>query len=372
MAKSVIVIGAGIMGLATAKALAEKKWEVTVIERSTFAQGASIRNFGMIWPIGQPSGKLYERAMRTKAIWKEICHQMGYWFEEAGSLHLAQTIEEAQVMQELDTLFGVERPVNWLSRNQLQELSPAINAKNVIGGLWSRDEAIVESRKIIRDLPTYLSEQLGVKFYFDSIASSIQSGGVIINNKLVQSDLICICTGVDFQLLYPDIYQSDFITTKLQMMRTVPQPDNWRIGPSLCGGLSLAHYKSFEEAPSLKSLKSQLAEKYPEYLKHGIHVMVSQNHLGELTIGDSHHYGHAIEPFDQTQINILILEYLNQICAFKNLSIAQVWNGQYSKLIQSGDDYFRELEPGVWALNGLGGAGMTLSFGTMEDFASMI
>ena len=38
--------------------------------------------------------------------------------------------------------------------------------------------------------------------------------------------------------------------------------------------------------------------------------MVSQNGLGELTIGDSHEYGKADLPFDKTKIDEWILGYL--------------------------------------------------------------
>ena len=51
MTKSAIIIGAGIVGLATARALSLKGFKVTVIERSGKAVGASVRNFGMIWPL---------------------------------------------------------------------------------------------------------------------------------------------------------------------------------------------------------------------------------------------------------------------------------------------------------------------------------
>src|SRR5580658_7569446 len=70
--RSAIVIGAGIVGLATARALALQGFSVRVFERSDKAVGASIRNFGMVWPVGQPEGKMYDRAIRSRDIWKEI------------------------------------------------------------------------------------------------------------------------------------------------------------------------------------------------------------------------------------------------------------------------------------------------------------
>src|SRR6201996_7306300 len=87
--RSAIVVGAGIVGLATARALAMRGFSVKVFERSERAVGASIRNFGMIWPIGQPAGKLYERATRSRNIWKGIGEEGCFWNEQAGSLHLA-------------------------------------------------------------------------------------------------------------------------------------------------------------------------------------------------------------------------------------------------------------------------------------------
>ena len=84
--QTAIVIGAGIVGLATARSLSLKGYQVTVIERNERAVGASVRNFGMVWPIGQPDGKLYQRAIRSKEIWKDLADSIGLWYDEVGSL----------------------------------------------------------------------------------------------------------------------------------------------------------------------------------------------------------------------------------------------------------------------------------------------
>src|ERR1700709_1191654 len=97
---SAIVIGAGIVGLATARALVLRGYKVTVFERNERAVGASIRNFGMVWPIGQATGPLFERAMLSRSVWKEICTEAKIWHEEVGSMHLAYHDDELQVIAE--------------------------------------------------------------------------------------------------------------------------------------------------------------------------------------------------------------------------------------------------------------------------------
>src|SRR5580704_8992875 len=68
----VAIIGAGILGIAHASVLARRGLSVVVFERSPQAAGASVRNFGMIWPIGQPAGGMHAMALRSRELWLEI------------------------------------------------------------------------------------------------------------------------------------------------------------------------------------------------------------------------------------------------------------------------------------------------------------
>ncbi len=132
--KTAIVIGAGIVGLATSRALAIKGYTVTIYERNLKASGASVRNFGMIWPIGQPAGKLYERAIKSRDCWKEIGDSSKLWYDPVGSLHLAYHNDEWQVLQELFEIFTKEgRDVQLLNKKEALEKSTIANEKKLFG-----------------------------------------------------------------------------------------------------------------------------------------------------------------------------------------------------------------------------------------------
>lgn len=365
--KTAIVIGAGIAGLATARALAVKGYKVKLVERTDKAVGASIRNFGMIWPIGQPDGELYERAMLSRSIWKDVCAGAGIWFEEAGSLHLAYNYEEWEVLSELKEIYR-SRKYRLKSPLETSVVSPAVITADLKGSLFSPDEIIVDPREAIYKIPYWLMERYGVGLWWGKTATAISYPAVFIGNEKMTADEIYICSGADFETLYPEIFAMQALTRcKLQMMRMAAQPDNWRTGPALCGGLSLIHYNSFKAAPSLELLKQRFEAEYPDYIRWGIHVMVSQNQLGELTVGDSHEYGLTHEPFDRFAINKLILSYLRQMASFRDETIIETWNGIYPKLTNGKTELVLQPESGVTIITGLGGAGMTLSFGLAEQ-----
>ena len=366
MRRSAIVVGAGIVGLATARALAVRKYDVKVIERTHSAVGASIRNFGMIWPIGQPDGKLYERALLSANIWKEICTEAEIWHDQVGSLHLAYNKYEWDALCDLVEIYK-HRHYRLIPPDDAVRYSPVVVKENLLGGLYSTEEMIVDPREAISSIPSYLQKKYNVEFFWGKAVTEISYPSVFTDDEEFQADEIYVCSGADFETLYPSFYSKLEVTKcKLQMMRMAAQPNNERIGPALCGGLSLVHYKSFAAA-DLSSLKDFFENEYSDYLKWGIHVMVSQNERGELTAGDSHEYGSTHNPFDKHFINQMILDYLKKFARFKDETIIETWNGIYPKLTNGETELILQPEEGVTIINCVGGAGMTLSFGLSEE-----
>jgi glycine/D-amino acid oxidase-like deaminating enzyme len=154
------------------------------------------------------------------------------------------------------------------------------------------------------------------------------------------------------------------------MLRTAPQPAGWKLGPALCAGLTLAHYDAFALCPSLTELKQHFAQARAEEMRWGVHVLVSQNGDGGLTLGDTHEYGATHDPFQREALDRLVLAYLDEFACIPERSIAEHWTGYYPKLAGKSELVLNPM-PGVTLVNALGGAGMTMSFGLAEEIAAV-
>ena len=158
----VAVVGGGILGLAHAYHAAKAGRSVVLFERSPRAMGASIRNFGMVWPVGQPAGHMHQMAMDSRATWLEVIAAAKLPHYPTGSLHVVYRDDESTVAQEFAALAPAQGfDVTWLTPRQVLDRSPAVVAEGLLGGLWSPTEVVVDPRVTLWNLPAYLAEQLG-------------------------------------------------------------------------------------------------------------------------------------------------------------------------------------------------------------------
>lgn len=364
------IVGAGIVGLSHAWSAAKRGHSVTVYERTPKAYGASIRNFGMVWPIGLPHGKLYQIALESRNFWLELQKKAGIWINPCGSMHLAHEEDEWEVLQEFANISpNLGYDCNLININEIIKKCPSINTKKLKGALWSPTELCLDSPNAISAIPHWLKETYGVNFFFDSLITKIQHPNIIDSNGESNSfDQIFICTGHDFQTLYPSIFKSSGIKQcKLQMLKIGSQPNDWSMGPHLAGGLTIRHYKNFQSCKSQSKVKERYAQNSPDFDKYGIHVMASQNQSGDIITGDSHDYDQPNDPFANEKIDNLIIQEIEKMIHLPNKKIKHRWLGIYAKhhdLIQ----FINSPENGVTIVNSTSGLGMTLSFGLAESF----
>lgn len=369
-ARRTAIVGAGICGLAHAMVAARQGDHVTVFERSAVSSGASVRNFGTIWPIGQAPGRMLDRALHSRTVWMELAHAAGFWLRPCGSLHLAYQADELAVLEE----FAVDSRARgyrcqMIGPARVLELAPCVRDQGLLGGLWSETELAIDPREAIQRITRWLSAFMGVRFEFASPVREVGEAELVTAvGERHAFDRCVVCCGDDLESLFPRLLsERDLTRCKLQMLRTGPQPSGWRLGPHLAGGLTLRHYPSFAHCPGLDALKARIAAENGCYDAWGIHVLVAQNGLGELIIGDSHHYGSAFDFGQQAEIDELILDYLGRMLDIPRPAIQQRWSGTYAKRTSSDDVLVLRPTPEVSLVTGLGGAGMTIAFGLAEE-----
>jgi len=221
---------------------------------------------------------------------------------------------------------------------------------------------------VAANLKVYLAG-IGVECRYGSTVKRIELPVVETATERWEVDAAIVCSGDDFETLYPEIFADSGLTRcKLQMMRTGPQPDGWELGPALAAGLTLRFYKAFAICSTLPRLKARTAAEKPEYEKWAIHVLASQTSDGAITLGDSHEYGLDVNIFDRTSIDDLILREARTFLRLPSWHIAERWHGVYA-LHPKLPFFEAEPAPGVRIVTAPGGSGMTLSFGLAERTA---
>ena len=323
-----IVVGAGIVGLAHAYTAVQRGLRVCVIERDAACVGASIRNFGFITVTGQGAGDTWRRARRAREVWGEVAPLAGI---EAVHHGLWLTAFRPKAMDVLQAFMAtpMAEGCTLFDAGDAASRAPALQLQGAQGVLYSPHEMRVESRTAIGQLTRWLAEAHGVTFRFGEAVLEVATPMVRTSRATLHAKRVAVCTNTDLNgLMAERIAPHGLRLCQLQMLRVRPEP-GFQLPGSVMADLSLVRYHGYSRLPEAAALLAQLEAEEGESLAHGIHLIVVQSADGSLVVGDSHHYGAVLPPFADQRVDELILQHLRRTLKLKEATVTERWVGTY-------------------------------------------
>ena len=149
-----VVIGAGVVGLAAARALAQAGREVLILERhdvigsETSSRNSEVIHAGIYYPTGSMKAAM---CVRGKALLYEHCETYNVPHKRVGKVIVATSEDQFAVLkayQRQARANGVgELP--WLNRNEILALEPEVDA---LAGVYSPTTGIIDSHAFMLSL----------------------------------------------------------------------------------------------------------------------------------------------------------------------------------------------------------------------------
>jgi L-2-hydroxyglutarate oxidase LhgO len=173
-----IVIGAGVVGLAVARALAQSGRETIVAEaQPAIGQGVSSRNSEVIHAgLYYPTGSLKARfCVRGKQLLYDLCASHGVNHRNCGKLVVANSEAEAAALRGLqDRASANGVPVQWLEAQQAQAMEPGLRC---MAAVLSPTTGIVDSHGLMLALQGDLETAGGMVALASPVESAVLGQG---------------------------------------------------------------------------------------------------------------------------------------------------------------------------------------------------
>jgi FAD dependent oxidoreductase TIGR03364 len=356
-AQHVAVVGAGIVGLAHAVEALDRGCRVTVLERDERAVGASVRNFGHVCATAQ-TGRTLELALATRERWLRLGEKAGFEVQQAGTVVVARTAAERQVLEEFAAERGPDQ-VRLLDSNGVCELFP-LAGDDVLGGAHLPLDLRLDPREAVPALARWLEDE-GASFRWRTHVGLVEPGLLRTSGGEVHADAVVHASGHDVDRLFPDLAEQYGVRRcRLQMLEVAP-PGSVEVAPAVLTGTSMLRYGGLAAQPSAGAVKAEIAERTPELIDVAMNLMLTQRPDGSIVLGDTHHYARTHLPFDEEDVAHLVLREGERLLGGP-LRVRRRWRGVYADSPRT-DFLVAEPHPGARVVSVTSGIGMTTALG---------
>lgn len=358
----VVVVGAGIVGLAHAYHSHLRGLSVAVVDHADGVVGASVQNFGHACITAQ-SGDALDYARAGRRHWLELSRHAGFWSAEAGTYCVARHADELAVMAE----FRGVRPsgeVLLLDRDQVLDRIP-VRDRRVIGGMYLPNDVQVDPRTAAPSIARWLAAQ-GVDFHWRTAASGFSPGAVHTSRGTLRADTTFVTVNYDIDRLFPSLAERDgLLRCRLHMLRArLPLP--YALPAPLFTGWSLLRYAGFEDLPGVGAVAQRLRAEHPDAVAIDLHLMYTPQPDGSLLIGDTHIREVSVSPFQGEEGFDILLDETRKLFGVNDIDVTQRWQGVYCSA--PGQEFLIEQPvPRTHVVTVTTGIGMTTSMGLAAD-----
>lgn len=352
----VIVIGAGSVGTPTAMFLAERKLKVLVLDKAPASgQGQNKRAIGGVRATHSDRAKisLCIQARDVFARWKERHGDDIGWKQGGYCFPVYRESDEAALRGILFVQKGMNLKIDWVGKEEIQELIPGINPEGLRGGTWSPDDgqssplrcAVVWQRHAERNGATFRfnEEVTGIQVENGRVASVRTNRDVyhtanVVNAAGAEAREIGALTGLDIPV-FPDCHEA---------------------------GIS---------APVEQFLLPLVVDMRPGRDGKSANFYFGQNDHGQIIFCYTPRPPIVGKMVDATSefLPTVAQRLIDLIPRFKNLIIRRVWRGLYPMTPDGVPilDKVREFE-GMYLACGMCGQGFMMGPGVGENMASLI
>lgn len=195
----VAIIGAGIIGMSTAWALAKAGVRVAVFEKGVIAGEQSSRNWGWIRTVGRDHKEL-PLAMQAIALWKEIQAQHDVGYRQTGVAYLAESQADMDGYRKwLDKAVPLGVPAELLGREQLPELFKTRSERGWVGALHCPVDGVAEPDRATKAI-AQLAMAAGAQVFEQTAVRCLdkQGGrvtGIVTEQGRVAADAVVLAGG---------------------------------------------------------------------------------------------------------------------------------------------------------------------------------
>ncbi|HEX2090619.1 MAG TPA: FAD-binding oxidoreductase [Actinomycetota bacterium] len=252
MSGKVVIVGAGVVGASTAYFLAQRGFDVEVIEGREPAWGASGRNPGFVWLHMRAEGTQMELALAGRRLYDQLIQELDdfefrpsggmiYFFEHQADLFPAFVQNRVAAGLPMELLDAAA------AREVCEVLPPSI-----AGATYNPLDAHVHPTRLVEALSA-AAQRAGARFTHATPVAELDVSdgrcrGVVTADGRSEADIVVLAGGVwTGRLLEPHGLRIPLVPMRLQVMET--EPADVRFRPILYGPTAIKQYDFTKQLP---------------------------------------------------------------------------------------------------------------------------